>query len=67
MAAACVRGLNYIHWLRVTDKYILIFLSTEEYNSLYSLVLRSSVISSVNQGIYPIFLSYTTKFVDCNQ
>jgi hypothetical protein len=41
-------GGQYIHWLRVTDEYILIFLNIEEYNPLHSSVLCSLVVLSVN-------------------
>jgi hypothetical protein len=57
---------QYIRWLRVTEKYILIFIGTEEYNPLHSSALRSSIVSSDNRRIYHIFLGYTTKFIGCN-
>jgi hypothetical protein len=59
--------LAYIHWFHVTDEYIPIFLSTKVYKELYSSVLRSSVISLVNQGIYTIFLGSIAIFLDCNR
>jgi hypothetical protein len=40
--------LTYIRACHVTDKYIRIFLRTKEYKLLYSSVLCSSAISSVN-------------------
>jgi hypothetical protein len=59
--------LTYIHQFYLTDEYIPIFLGTEEYKELYSSVLRSSVISSVNREIYVIFLGFTAVFIGCNQ
>jgi hypothetical protein len=41
--------LAYIHWFHITNEYILIFLGTREYKELYSSMLHSSVISSVNR------------------
>jgi hypothetical protein len=43
--------LAYIHRFHVTDKYIIIFLRTEEYKELYLSALHSSAILLVNQGI----------------
>jgi hypothetical protein len=59
--------LAYIHRFCVTDEYILIFLGTEESKELYSSALCSSVILSVNRGIYIIFISYTDIFIGCNR
>jgi hypothetical protein len=59
--------LAYIRRFHITDEYIHIFLGTKEYKELYSSVLRSSVISSVNQGIYSIFLSSIAIFINCNR
>jgi hypothetical protein len=47
------RGTGAVYSLvSVTDEYILIFLDIEKYNYLYSSALRSSIILSVNRGIY---------------
>jgi hypothetical protein len=59
--------LAYIDRFHITDEYILIFLGTEEYKELYSATLRSLVISSVNRGIYSIFLGFIGIFVGCNR
>jgi hypothetical protein len=42
------RGGLYIHRLRTTDEYIIIFIDIEEYNAIYSLVLYFLFISSIN-------------------
>jgi hypothetical protein len=59
--------LAYTHRFRVTDEYISIFLSIEEYKELYSSALHSLVVSLVNRGIYAIFRGYTAIFIDCNR
>jgi hypothetical protein len=63
---AAPQGGQYIHRFHITDKYTPIFLGTNEHKELYSSVLCSSMISSVNRGIYSIFLSSTAIFIGCN-
>jgi hypothetical protein len=47
-----VRNISqYIRQLYVTNEYILIFFGTEKYNIIYSLMLYSLIVSSVNRGI----------------
>jgi hypothetical protein len=49
LSVTCNQGIySNIFVGYVTDEYILIFLSTEKYNSLYSFVLCSSIILLVN-------------------
>jgi hypothetical protein len=57
---------RYIRQFHIIDEYIIIFLRTEEYKVLYRSGLRSSVISSVNRGIYSAFLSFIGIFIGCN-
>jgi hypothetical protein len=57
----------YIRRFHITDEYTIIFLSTEEYNVLYTLALRSSAILSVSRGVYPKFLSFIGKFLSYNR
>jgi hypothetical protein len=59
--------LAYTRRFHVTDEYISIFLSIEEYKELYSSALHSLVVSLVNRGIYAIFHGYTAIFIDCNR
>jgi hypothetical protein len=53
-------GPHYIRWLHITEEYILIFLSTEEYNAIYLSALYSSFVSSA------IFLGYRAMFLGYN-
>jgi hypothetical protein len=48
---AMMNILIYIYRLHATDKYIIIFLRTEEYKELYLSALYSSAILSVNREI----------------
>jgi hypothetical protein len=64
--AAAREGGQYIYQLHITNEYIFIFFGTEEYKELYSSALRSSVLSTVNQGVYPIFLNSTAIFIGWN-
>jgi hypothetical protein len=43
-----------------------IFLGIEEYKELYSSVLYSSMISSINRGIYSVLLGSTIISIGCN-
>jgi hypothetical protein len=57
---------GYIRRFHVTDKYIVIFIGTDEQVDLNLSELCSSVNSSVNQWIYSNFLGLEDKFIGFN-